>query len=213
MNRMIVAKMVIVPSLILTACMPNDPNLPSQATKDGSINSNELEKSYEKNTLKEGGKLVTEDKTITWTEPEKSYEKGDTAEKYYNRGIDEFYSGKKRSMSGDNQGKIENYNSAIRSFDQAMMLRRDFPQAYFGRGRARYQSGDEECGIKDYKRAVEIYKEQGTNREAKDYHDVRLFLADAQGAKMFEQTMAPQKFPQYLIYVAYREWRKLALFC
>jgi tetratricopeptide (TPR) repeat protein len=159
MNRMVITPgLILLAFFVVTACTRNTLKSPPQAAEDRIISAKPPPQ-------------AAEDRIISASRPEKSYKKGDAAESYYNQGI--------------TQSDLSDYKGAIKKYTQAIQLRRDFPEAYFGRGIALSNSGDEKGAIKDYKQAIKIYKNNGTNRNVKDYHDVRLFLADLEMAKLF----------------------------
>jgi len=75
-------------------------------------------------------------------------------EDHYNRGIEE--------------GKKGNYDNAIYEFNQALQLRPDYADAFFGRGVAYAHKGNQDQAIIDYNRALqlkpdypEIYEDRG----------------------------------------------------
>ena len=87
-----------------------------------------------------------------------------------------------------NSQGIEKYNKqdfrgAIQDYNQAIQINPDYALAYYQRGLAHSNLGDEQEAIKDFRQAAELFAAQGNQSDAKRSQGVvRSYLKDYQGA-------------------------------
>jgi serine/threonine protein kinase len=112
----------------------------------------------------------------------------DYALAYYNRGV-------ARTALGNNQGAIEdytkaiqinpnyldaynnrgharnglgNYRAAIEDLNQVIKINSNYPNAYYNRGNARSALGEKQAAIEDYRKAANLYQQQGKETDYQD---------------------------------------------
>jgi len=69
-------------------------------------------------------------------------------------------------QQGFDLGRRRLYKEAVEAFTQAINLNPDFVEAYMIRAYARTGTGDQHGGVKDFQKAIDIYRARGQSQIA-----------------------------------------------